>query len=296
MNLKNIAIPRALFEWLYYGGLTLAFAGVLFYPKARQYLLYIGVGHMLILISTAWIVEDSYKSESGRDVQYAGYLHTLIGVFSVLLGFHGKPNVEDLFSTFFQGAGSALTTSILGWSLGRKLENRAHVRFVDPAYAAADDLARALLRLKDNLENSGNHLVDAMDTSVTDIAKFRDSALEANRTLQELSKELRKSSLTMTGSLNAAQSSFDQLKEASQDFGKNISDGVDTLRGGVEELANLGAHTRGVVKQIEGLAQTINESAETVKRATTQSQQVINQVGKFLDTVFKDRGRDDKRS
>lgn len=244
------------------------------------------MAHMGILIFTAFFVKIEYRSEAAVYIQYSGYIWTLIGVLAILLSFKGKdPNI-DMLGVFFYGSGLAVGTSIIGWSIGKLLEDRSQVHYVNSAQAAADDFARTLLRLKVDLEVAGDSLTEAMKGSVITITKIKDESYEAGKILEELSKNLKKSAVSLVDSLENAKTSFDDLVPTAKNFHDSIAEDLGKLEASVAKLAGLGDHTKIVTKNISDLAGAIKESADTVKEATNQSQAVINQVGRFIDTVF----------
>ncbi len=120
-------MSRKLFQAVYLLPILLGPAVAFWFFSGKAYetfLFWWGIGHMILLILTSFLVESGYKNRAGVDVQYAGYIWTLIGVGAILLSFSGKEIDVKLLDIFLYGAGLAILTSILGWTIGGWLENR----------------------------------------------------------------------------------------------------------------------------------------------------------------------------
>jgi methyl-accepting chemotaxis protein len=268
---------------------------LIYYIEYQQFLFWFGLGHMAILFLFALIVEDRFKSGSGVYVQFAGYIWTLIGVVSILLSFSNNQTTIDLLRNFLYGAGLAVGTSIIGWTLGKWLEDRVHEHDISTADAAADDVARVLIDLKKGLESAGKSLTDAMMDSADNIENLKSEAEKATSVLHDLSGGLKKSADSLDEILETTEEKFKDIIPKVEDFQKNVSQSFDKISESINQFADLSDHTKDVVKNIDELATTIKDSADTVQKATEQSQRVIEQTGLFIDTVFKSGDHREKK-
>lgn len=285
---------KAFFQVVWLIGLLLGVVVELFYgirgeTAYQQPLFWGGLGHMAILVLLAFGVEVKFKGGSGTYVQYAGYIWTLIGVVSILLAFTNKEPDINLLRGFLYGAGLAVGTSIIGWTVGKLLEDRAQIQSIDAAAAASDDLARTLLRIRDGLENAGKLLSGAMSESVENIRKMNAECKTATAILEDLSKGLKKSGASIIDTLDTAKSKFSEVVPEIESFQVTMTTGLAKIKKGVDELAGLADHTKGVVTSLNTLATTIETSANTTQKVVDQSILVIEHSGRFIDQVFKSR-------
>jgi methyl-accepting chemotaxis protein len=286
-----VYIEKSLFQFVFVAPLTIGIVMVLF-GGSQSTLFAIGLIHMAILVLLALKVEKAFLGGSGIYVQYAGYIWTLIGVGSILMSFSNREPDITMLRGFLYGAGLAVSTSIIGWTFGRLLEDRAQVQLMESAAAAADDLARTLLSIKDKLERAGGSLSDAMSKTEENIGKMSTNVTVATKTLEDLSQHLKKSGSSLVETLNLAKSEFGKLVPQIEDFEKSMTIGLTKIKNGVNELAGLADHTKDVVSKLDTLATNVEKAANTTQKVVDQSVNVIEHTGRFIDKVFKKNSTD----
>jgi chaperonin cofactor prefoldin len=234
---------------------------------------------MIVLILISFLVESGYKNRAGVDVQYAGYIWTLIGVGTILLSFSGKEMDARLLDIFLYGAGLAVLTSILGWTIGGWLENREQGHYADTTHAAADDLARAMLQVKKKFETAGTALTEAMEGAVGEIGKLRTESEKVNQILRDLSASLQASAESLNDSLSTTKGKFEAV-------GANADGLLIAVKTSVKQFDTLATQTQTAATNIKEVETNISKMATAVKNAATQSQDVIVQTGRFIEVVF----------
>jgi methyl-accepting chemotaxis protein len=246
---------------------------------------------MVLLIVLALFVSSKDRTGAGADVQYAGYIWTLIGVAAILRGIKADGTSADSLTIFLNGAGLAVYTSILGWTVGRALESRSKLDYMGAAQAVADDLARTLKKLNENLESAGNELVAAMEGVVDNVREFKAEAAKTLEVLEALSKELTASATQLDKSVRDAESTFGMIAIDSERFRSAVAGGLSDVVNGVKSVIDVVESGTAIGKSIGSVSVEINSLADSVHKAVDQSQAVIDQVGRFIDTVFEGRGK-----
>lgn len=239
-----------------------------------KYLFFIGVGHLFVLLIVSWLlVQKKHRSESGRTVQFAGYIWTLIGIGYVLWTM--DPKQSDSFHYFLSGAGVALVTSILGWTFGRLLEDRGEEIPVSSVRNEAEELARMIKKLTVDLKDAGELLIRSIKDTADNFQKMEVHTSSMNKNIQDLSKNLETVSSTIQNSLDTASKAFKEISGTATTININMKDSLTGLN---QMNANLNTAASESQKLVIHIGNIIK-----------QAKDVINHTGNFIHTVFGSR-------
>lgn len=255
-------------------------------PSFHTALWMLGIFHVIALAVMAVFIEEGYKSGSGVDLQYAGYLWTLIGVMAMLTGMNVGQSSADMLAVFLRGAGLAVSTSIVGWFIGRELESRGQVSSLSAAESAAEDLARTLVNIDKNLALAGTSLVSAVRDSVGHMSNLKAESAEAAEIVGRLCSNLEKSSVALAASIESVKSNFDSLVPTAKAFEASMTTGLGKIENSVKKLSGMGDQAHVITEKMGALVEKVKENVTAVSSLTLQTKMVIEQVGKFISTVF----------
>ena len=275
-------INKNKFQYIYFIGLVGVPLFTLLFLRNSTYetfLFWVGVIHMVILIIAAYFVSPDYKNQAGVDTQYAGYIWTLIGMGVVLLSFKGENIDPSMLGVFLKGAGLAIITSIIGWLAGGWLENRTQATYTGFSQTAMNDFALTIIQLNSGLQKVGKELTDAIETTVKNIQKLKSESERASTNIKNLADGINKA-------LSDTQTKFESIEKIAEALHINIRQGLDKFNACSNEFVSLSNHTQKITKNIDATAKNIEDLSRSVTEATTQSQKVIEQTGKFIDIVF----------
>jgi methyl-accepting chemotaxis protein len=143
--------------------------------------------------------------------------------------------------------------------------------------------------LKDDLDVAGNSLAKAMKGSVSNIEALRKESERACDVMKEMSSTVGSSAVVIGDSLETARTKFNRIASEADTFCNGISAGLGEVEKSVGRFSGLAEQTQKITQNMHGVAAEIDGLASTVRNATSQSQLVIDQVGRFIDKVFENR-------
>lgn len=254
-------------------------------PSQNWILLTIGVSHVLLLVIIAYISFDTstLKVRAGNRIQTAGYLHTLIGFGTALLilGFsRGQIQITSLLTPL----GTALVTSLLGWSLGGEIVARGEEEkgghaiemAAEQVTVALDKYARTVdcmtLRHEEQLEKSLAAIVEGYKGRDKELEDWQATIRRHSSALDRIFKE---TEATLQKGAQSLQAGFSEVETTLR---------LETLS---INIASLEAETQEATRRMAEIARSVGKGFNQLRDALELDMQAIQSSAGGLSRSFK---------
>lgn len=241
------------FRWLYIGGIILPMLLIPFMIKSPEYtwvLLIVGILHISILV--IWGIKSkstSFKLFAGERIQTAGYLHTLIG-FSVAVTLLGTGKERE---TWLAPMGSALITSILGWSFGGEI-----------GYKEDNSVDKAIEKIGKAFENLETKQIKTLDQHLNKLARFY---RQQNKISEEKIENL----------VTKIQESNQSIIEVFNQLNSIIQEESDTLQQTFRQLNN------AIENESESVPQSLRQLSSVIENQSDNLKYTFNQLSSVIE-------------
>ncbi|NES18976.1 MAG: hypothetical protein F6K41_08615 [Symploca sp. SIO3E6] len=322
---------RRYFFLLYIGGIFLAIilGGLILVFKISSSLLLIeGICHLAILIYWGYFrIRDSPgKIYAGERIQTAGYLHTLIG-FTLAICLLGTGAIEineaEDFSDLLLPMGSALVTSIIGWSLGGEITAEESpsvegaIRELSKSLQEQTEKLSLYTQTINNFENrqidilskhqqdfldfqkrNNELLAEKINNLVTQIGQYNQSILETfqrfDSTLEDESQSLhqtfRRLNSTLEDESQSMRQIFSQLNSVIEDESQEISPAFQRLISVIEEKSEELSHSFfSLQDESQQAADFMKDTAKSTKMTADNMTTTAEAAAQAADYLNKNR-------
>ncbi len=272
---------RKSFLSFYLGGIIFTIAlgfWIVFSAKKESWLLFVeSIAHMAILIFLGVRGKYNFKVYAGERIQTAGYLHTLIG-FAVAIGLLGVgeiqiENLQDL-NKMLLAIGSALVSSILGWSFGGEIAHKEYTS-LDRAEQVIEKIADAFQKIEDrqvstlkehfqeflNFDQQRNQMVDERLERL--VLKIQDNNQSIIETFNQLNSVIQEES--------------ESLQQTFQQFNSSIQRGSESLQQTFNQFNSL------IDSQSQYFPQTFNQLTSVIEDQSSSLLYTFNHLSSVIE-------------
>lgn len=273
---------RKIFLSFYLGGIILTiilgFWTVLSIKKESLVLFIESTLHMAILIFLGVKGKSpNFKYYAGERIQTAGYLHTLIG-FSVAIALLGTGQIkieklEDL-NQMLLAIGSALVSSIIGWSFGAEIAHKEDTS-VDKVQQAVEKIAEAFQNLENRRVNTlENHLqelleIDRQRNQVLDeqLKGFAIKIQDNNQSVVEMFRQLH----------SVIQGESESLMHTFQQFNSSVQTSSESLLQTFNQLNSL------IESEAQSIPQAFNKLGSVIEDQSSSLMSSFNRLSFVIE-------------
>ncbi|NCS06583.1 MAG: hypothetical protein GPJ07_08205 [Microcystis aeruginosa G13-07] len=274
---------RQIFLIFYLGGIILTIViglGIVTTKQGSWFLFVESIIHMGILIFLALKNNSpAFRIYAGERIQTAGYLHTLIG-FAVAIGLLAVGEIKidspkDLREMLLS-IGSALVSSIIGWSVGGEIAYKEDTS-VDKVEQAIKKIAEAFQKLeKRQVSTLQDHLQELLE-----FYQQRNQVLD-NR-LENLVIRIQENNQSIIGvfkQLNSViQGESESLQQTLQQFNSSIQTSSESLLYTFNRLNSV------IDSQSQSLPQAFNQLGSVIEDQSSSLSYTFNQLSSVIETT-----------
>ncbi len=293
--------------------LILAFGPLLGMKTRPTELLILSMVHMVILTFIAWINILGRKGDHidiGIRLSTTGYVHTLIGTCAALISAASfKGDIHEI-QEIINPIGSALGTSIIGWSMGKEMQRavwsaeKEEIGYQDELENSFREFSAQIRRLSSRLEESGKEwekgvtrLRESLELSGEE---WKSGMLYIRKNLDDSGGELKKGIDILGADL---EKSGEAWRAKADKTGKDLEtavitlidkinsggEGVSVSAGAVRDLSEtIHAALNDVDKRLKGIIQVMGNSALTMRQGTEETASAMNTVSSGVKNMGKE--------
>lgn len=293
--------------------LILAFGPLLGMKTRPTELLILSMVHMVILTLIAWIKilrKKDDHTDTGIRLSTTGYVHTLIGTCAALISAASFKGDIHAIQEIINPIGSALGTSIIGWSMGKEMQRavwsseKEDIGYQDELENSFREFSAQIRRLSSRLEESGKEwekgvtkLRESLELSgeewksgILYIRKnLEDSGGELKKGIDALKTDLERSGESWLAKADKTGKSLETSVNSIIDKINSAGEGVNVSAGAVRDLSET-IHTalNDVDKKLKGIIQVMGNSALTMRQGTEETASAMNTVSSGVKNMGKE--------
>jgi len=265
------------FTVIYVLGIILGIVIAISQLVATEYLLIVGLTHLLILVVWGFFwIPRSLKEQVGNRIQTAGYLHTLIGFASALILLGTSDFDSGQFNDILYPLGSALSTSIVGWLLGGEISSLGENYQQQMVRSEFQQLTEEIKAFTGTIKEIHNAYVNTMTDLHNNYSQLQNEQEQLLQRHQQIQYQI------MEETQNFHQQLLNSNAQASANLNQLFTQSTEQL----QQLEHLLSQTTADLRQLEPLLDSfsqLKDNSDLAKNNIGEVAQASRRTAQYLN-------------